>query len=309
MRTKITVVGAGGVGATTAQRLAERDHADVVLIDAAEGLARGTALDIAQAGAIAGYEPSVSGVSGWERAAGSELVVITAGSSRRGGMTRDDLLADNRGVVTGVCEQVAERAPDAVVIVVTDPVDAMCHVALGATAFPRQRVIGMVGILDSARLRTFLAWELGVSVRDVSGLVLGGHGDTMVPVLSHAAVGGVPVRERLDAERLETIVQRTREGGEEVAALLEQGAASHAPAAAVVEMVDAIVLDRKRVLPCTALCHGEYGFDRLFVGVPVKLGRDGVEEIVELELPADERAQLERSAAAARERVEALGRV
>jgi malate dehydrogenase len=224
-------------------------------------------------------------------------------------MSRDDLLARNQEIVADVSRQVAERSPDAIVIVVTNPLDAMCHVALETSQFPRQRVIGMAGILDSARFRTFLAWELGVSTADVTGFVLGGHGDTMVPVISNTNVAGIPIREKVSDQRLEEIVQRTRDGGAEVVKLLQDGSAFYAPSAAVAEMVDAIVLDQKRVVPCAALCQGEYGFDNLFVGVPVKLGRDGVEEIVEIELDEPERRQLERSAEAVRDLVANLQRV
>jgi malate dehydrogenase len=236
----------------------------------------------------------------------AHLVVITAGLPRKPGMDRDELLAANQEIVGDVCARFAERSPDAIVIVVSNPLDAMCHVTLETTEFPRQRVIGMAGILDSARLRTFLAWELGVSTADVTGLVLGGHGDTMVPVLSSTSVAGIPIRQRLSAERLEEIVQRTRDGGGEVVKLLDSGSAFYAPSAAVAEMVDAVVLDRKRVLPCAALCQGEYGIDNLFVGVPVRLGKDGVEEIVEIELEESEREQLQRSADAVREMAEVV---
>ena len=308
MRRKITVVGAGNVGATTAQRIAERNYAEVVMIDVVDGLAQGKALDLNQCGPVVGYESTLVGTDSYEETSGSEIVVITSGLPRQPGMSRDDLLARNREIVGEVSRQVAESSPDAIVVVVTNPLDAMCHVALSATRFPRQRVIGMAGILDSARLRTFLAWELGVSTADVTGLVLGGHGDTMVPVLSNTNVVGIPVRQKVGAERLEEIVQRTRDGGAEVVGLLESGSAFYAPSAAVAEMVDAIVLDRKRVLPCAALCQGEFGIDGLFVGVPVKLGKDGVEEIVEIELDDAERAELARSAEAVRELVGALER-
>jgi malate dehydrogenase len=309
MRRKITIVGAGHVGATTAQRVAERDYADIVLVDIVDGLPQGKALDLNQSGPVVGYEATLTGTNGYEETSGSEIVVITSGLPRKPGMSRDDLLAKNKEIVADVSRQVAERSPDAIVIVVTNPLDAMCHVALEVTEFPRQRVIGMAGILDSARFRTFLAWELGVSTADVTGFVLGGHGDTMVPVISNTNVAGIPIREKVSDQRLEEIVQRTRDGGAEVVKLLQSGSAFYAPSAAVAEMVDAIVLDRKRVLPCTALCQGEYGFDNLFVGVPVKLGRAGVEEIVEIELDDAERQQLERSADAVRELVATLQRV
>jgi malate dehydrogenase len=258
---------------------------------------------------VRGYDASVIGGNDYEETGGSEVVVITSGLPRKPDMSREDLLQANREIVGGVCRQVAERSPDAVVIVVTNPLDAMCHVALEATGFPRQRVIGMAGILDSARLRAFLARELGVSTDEVTGLVLGGHGDTMVPVLSTAQVGGSPVRKLLAPERLEEIVQRARDGGAEVIELLGSGSAFYAPAAAVVEMVDAILLDRKRLLPCTALCQGEYGINNLFVGVPVRLGSGGVEAIVEIELEDEESEQLQRSADSVRQTVEALAEV
>ena len=306
MRQKITVVGAGNVGATTAQRLTERDYADVVIVDIVEGMPQGKALDLNQSGPVVGYEPTLVGTNGYEETAGSDIVVITSGFPRQPGMSRDDLLSKNKEIVGGVGTQVAEHSPEAIVIVVTNPLDAMCHAAFDATGFPRERVICMAGILDSARFRTFLAWELGVSARDVTGFVLGGHGDTMVPVVSYTNVAGVPVSQMIEAGRLEEIVQRTRDGGAEVVKLLQKGSAFYAPAAAVAEMVDAIVFDQKRVLPCAALCRGEYGLDGLFVGVPVRLGAAGIEEIVEIELSDGEREQLAGSAGAVRELVEAL---
>jgi malate dehydrogenase len=278
----------------------------VVLLDIVEGMPQGKALDLNQSGPVVGYEPSMVGTNGYEETAGSSIVVIASGFPRQPGMSRDDLLAKNKEIVGGVAEQVAERSPDAIVIVVTNPLDAMCHVAFDVTSFPRQRVMGMAGILDSARFRTFLAWELGVSARDVTGFVLGGHGDTMVPVVSYTNVAGVPVRQRISDGRLEEIVQRTRDGGAEVVKLLQKGSAFYAPSAAVAEMVDSIVLDQKRVLPCAALCQGEYGLDGLFVGVPVRLGAEGIEEIIEIELDDSERQELEKSAEAVRELVEAM---
>ena len=297
------------MGATTAQRLAERDYADVVLVDIVEGMPQGKALDLNQSGPVLGYEAKVVGTNGYEETSGSEIVVITSGFPRQPGMSRDDLLAKNKEIVGGVAAEVKDRSPDAIVIVVTYPLDAMCHVAFDTTQFPRQRVIGMAGILDSARFRTFLAWELGVSVRDVTGFVLGGHGDTMVPVVSYTNVAGVPIRQKISDDRLEEIVQRTRDGGAEVVKLLQKGSAFYAPSAAVLEMVDSIVFDQKRVLPCAALCQGEYGLDGLFVGVPVRLGAEGVEEIVEIDLDDAERGELEKSAAAVQELVEALKNV
>src|SRR5919201_1289236 len=306
MRRKITVVGAGNVGATTVQRLAERDYADVVMVDIVEGLPQGKALDLNQAGPVVGYEPNIVGTNTYDDTSGSDIVVITSGLPRKPGMSRDDLLAANREIVESVTKEVAELSPDAIIIAVTNPLDAMCHVALETSGFPRQRVVGMAGILDSARFRTFLAWELGVSVRDVTGFVLGGHGDTMVPVTSYTNVAGVPVSQRIDDMRLDEIVQRTRDGGAEVVKLLQKGSAFYAPAAAVAEMVDSIVFDQKRVLPCAALCQGEFGIDGLFVGVPVRLGAEGIEEIVEIDLDDAERDELEKSAGAVQELVEAL---
>jgi malate dehydrogenase len=308
-RKKITVVGAGNVGATAAQRLAERDYADVVLVDIVDGIPQGKALDLNQAGPVVGYEPNVVGTTGYEETAGSDIVIITSGFPRQPGMSRDDLLAKNKEIVGGVAKQVADRSPDAIVIVVTNPLDAMCHVAYDVTGFPRQRVIGMAGVLDSARFRTFLAWELGVSAQDVTGFVLGGHGDTMVPVVSYTNVAGIPVSQKIEAGRLEEIVQRTRDGGAEIVKYLQKGSAYYAPSAAAVEMVDSIIHDQKRVLPCAALCDGEYGLKDLFVGVPVKIGAGGVEEIIEIELTDDETEQLKKSAAAVEELVEALSRV
>jgi malate dehydrogenase len=306
MRNKITVVGAGNVGATTAQRLAERDYADVVLVDIVEGMPQGKVLDLNQAGPVVGYEANLVGTNGYDETAGSDIVVITSGFPRQPGMSRDDLLAKNKEIVGGVAQQVADRSPDAIVIVVTNPLDAMCHVAADVTQFPRQRVIGMAGVLDSARFRTFLAWELGVSVRDVTGFVLGGHGDTMVPVVSYSNVAGVPIRQKISDDRIEEIVQRTRDGGAEVVKLLQKGSAFYAPAAAVAEMCDSIVFDQKRVLPCAALCQGEFGVDGLFVGVPVRLGKEGVEEIIEIDLDDNEKDQLSKSAAAVKELVDAM---
>jgi malate dehydrogenase len=309
VRRKITVVGAGQVGAATAQRLAERDYADLVLVDVVEGLAHGKALDLNQAGSVVGYEPHILGTNRYEESSGSDICVITAGLARRPGMSRDELLAANREIVASVARQIAERSPDAIVVVVTNPLDAMCHVVLDVTGFSRQRVLGMAGILDSARFRTLLASELGVSVRDVTALVLGGHGDTMVPVVSSTTVGGMAVTDRVDPERLEEILQRTRDGGAEIVDLLGEGGAYYAPSAAVADIVDSIVLDRKRVLPCSALCHGEFGIREVFVGVPCRLGAAGIEEIVEARLSAEEQQQLLDSADAVRDLVEGMAKL
>src|SRR3954470_8192797 len=296
MRSKITVVGAGNVGATTAQRLAERDYADVVLVDIVEGLPQGKALDLNQAGPVVGYEPNLTGTNDYEDTAGSDIAIITSGLARQPGMSRDDLLQKNKEIVGDVASKLAESSPDAVIIVVTNPLDAMCHVAYDAVGFPRERVVGMAGILDSARFRTFLAWELGVSTRDVTGFVLGGHGDSMVPVVSYSNVAGVPIRQLISDDRIEEIVDRTRNGGAEIVKFLEKGSAFYAPSASSVEMVDSIIFDQKRVLPCSALCQGEYGIDDLFVGVPVRLGKDGVEEILEFDLDDAEKQELKDSA-------------
>ena len=306
-RVKVTVVGAGNVGATTAQRLAERDYADVVLVDIVEGLPQGKALDLNETGPVVGYEPNVVGSNSYEETAGSAVCVITSGIARKPGMSRDDLLTTNQKIVADVTRNLVARSPETILIVVTNPLDAMCQVAFKEAGFPRERVIGMAGVLDSARFRTFLAWELGVSVRDVTGFVLGGHGDQMVPVASNTNVAGIPVTELIEAERLAEIVQRTRDGGAEVVKLLKSGSAYYAPSASVCEMVDSIVLDQKRVLPCAAHLEGEYGLDGIFVGVPCRLGATGLEEIIEIELSGDERGQLDRSAAAVRELVEVMG--
>lgn len=305
-RKKITVIGAGHVGATTAQRLAERDYADVVLVDIVDGLPQGKALDLNEAGPVVGYEPTITGTNGYEETAGSDIIVITSGVARKPGMSRDDLLTTNQRIVGEVTKKAVEVSPNAIIVVVSNPLDAMCHVALEESGFPSERVVGMAGILDSARFRTFLAWELGVSDRDVTGFVLGGHGDTMVPVVSNTNVAGIPVTELLSPEAIERIVQRTRDGGAEVVKFLKTGSAYYAPSAATVEMVDAIILDQKRVLPCAALLNGQYGVDGLYLGVPVLLGAGGIEKIFEVSLTSDEQAALTNSAAAVRELVDVM---
>jgi malate dehydrogenase len=305
-KSKVTVVGAGNVGGTTAQRLAERNYADVVLVDIVEGLPQGKALDILESGPVLGFDSNVIGTNGYEESAGSDVVVITSGSPRKPGMSRDDLLKTNQNIVQSVTEEVVKHSPETVLVMVANPLDAMCHVAMEVSGFPRERVVGMAGILDTARYRTFIAQELGVSVRDVFALVLGGHGDTMVPLPSMATVGGVAITELLPGDRVEAIVDRTRNGGAEIVGLLQSGSAFYAPSAAAVEMVDAILLDQKRILPCAAYLHGEYGIEDLFVGVPVKLGAAGVEEIIELGLQEDELEDLKNSAGAVRELVEVL---
>jgi malate dehydrogenase len=305
VRHKVTVVGAGNVGATAAQEIARRDYADVVLVDIKEGLQQGKSLDINEAGPVLGYEPRIVGTNGYDETAGSDVVVVTAGLPRKPGMSRDDLVTTNEQIVGSVTDEAVAQSPDAILVVVSNPLDAMCHVAKERSGWPRERVVGMAGILDTARFRTFVAWETGSSARDVGAMVLGGHGDQMVPVVSAANVGGVPLRHLLSEERIGAIVERTRKGGGEVVGLLGTSA-WYAPGAAAAQMVDAIVLDQKRVLPCTAYLEGEYGIDGLYMGVPVKLGSGGVEEIVELELSDDEQSELERSADAVREVVGVL---
>jgi malate dehydrogenase len=305
MRRKVTVVGAGNVGATAAQEIARREYADVVLVDIKEGLPQGKALDIDQAAPVLGYEPSVVGTNGYEETEGSDVVVVTAGVPRTGDMSRDDLVTTNEGIVGSVTREAAERSPDAILIVVSNPLDAMCHVAKTVSGWPRERVFGMAGILDTARFSTFIALETGASAKDVTAMVLGGHGDQMVPVVSATTVGGVPLRQLVSDDRIEAMVERTRKGGGEIVKLLGTSA-WYAPGAAAAQMVDAVVLDQKRVLPCTALLQGEYGIDDLYMGVPVKLGARGIEEIVDLDLTADERAALDESAAAVRDVVSVL---
>jgi malate dehydrogenase len=299
-RPKVTIVGAGNVGATCAQVLARRDYADVVLVDVKEGLPQGKALDIAQMGAILGFEPRLTGTNGYEDTAGSAVVVITAGVPRGPGMSRDDLVATNERIVAAVTEQALAQSPAAVLVVVSNPLDAMCHVAKAVSGLPRERVLGMAGILDTARFSTFVAWETGSSVKDVQTLVLGGHGDQMVPLVSATRVGGVPLAELVDSRRIGSLIERTAKGGGEIVELLGTSA-WYAPGAAAAAIVDAIVLDEKRVLPCAALLEGEYGLAGVYVGVPVRLGAGGIEAIVELELSAEEHSALQASAAAVAE--------
>ncbi|TML09795.1 MAG: malate dehydrogenase [Actinobacteria bacterium] len=304
-RRKVTVVGAGAVGATCAQVLAQRDYADVVLVDIKEGLPQGKALDINQMGAVLGYEPNVVGSNGYEESSESDVVVITAGVPRTGDMSRDDLVSTNEKIVAQVIEAAVVQSPEAVLIVVSNPLDAMCHVAKSVSGWPKERVFGMAGILDTARFSTFIAWETGASVKDVTAMVLGGHGDEMVPVVSATTVGGVPVRKLASEDAIHAMVERTAKGGGELVKFLGTSA-WYAPGAAAAQMVDAIMLDEKRVLPCTAYLEGEYGIDGLYIGVPVKLGRGGIEEVVELELSEDEQTMLNESADAVREVVGVL---
>jgi malate dehydrogenase len=304
-RRQVAVVGAGNVGATCAQELARRDYADIVLVDIKEGLAAGKALDVNQAGAVLGYEPNATGSTGYEESAGSDVVVVTAGVPRTGDMSRDDLVSTNEKIVGSVTREVVEHSPNAILIVVSNPLDAMCHVAKNVSGWPRERVFGMAGILDTARFSTFIARETGSSVKDVNAMVLGGHGDQMVSVVSATTVGGVPLRKLLPDARIAELVERTAKGGGELVKLLGTSA-WYAPGAAAAQMVDAIMLDEKRILPCTAYLEGEYGIDGLYMGVPVKLGARGIEEIVELDLTEDERTALEASTEAVREVVSVL---
>jgi malate dehydrogenase len=304
-RRKVTVVGAGNVGATCAQVLAVSDYADVVLVDIKEGLPQGKALDINQMGAVLGYEPNVVGSNDYAPTAGSDVVVITAGLPRSPGMSRDDLVQTNEKIVKDVTEQVVAKSPDAILIVVSNPLDAMCHVAKNVSGLSKERVFGQAGILDTARLKTFIAWETGASVKDVAAVVLGGHGDQMVSVVSATTVGGVPIRKLLSEQTIAGLVERTAKGGGEVVQLLGTSA-WYAPGAAAAQMVDSIMLDSKRVLPCTAYLEGEYGIEGLYMGVPVKLGRTGVEQILEVELDETEQAALAASADAVREVVGVL---
>jgi malate dehydrogenase len=304
-RRKVTVVGAGNVGATCAQELARGDYCDVAVVDIKEGLAEGKALDINQAGAVLGYEPRVTGSTEYEITAGSDVVVLTAGVPRTGDMSRDDLVTTNEGIVGSVTEQVIRQSPDAILIVVSNPLDAMCQVAKNVSGWPKERVFGMAGILDTSRFSTFIAHETGASVKDVTAMVLGGHGDQMVSVVSATTVGGVPLRKLVPDERIAELVARTAKGGGELVALLGTSA-WYAPGAAAAQMVDAIMLDEKRVLPCTAYLEGEYGIEDLYMGVPVKLGAAGIEEIIELDLSEDEQRLLHESAEAVRDVVGVL---
>jgi malate dehydrogenase len=301
----VTVVGAGNVGATAAQEIARRDYADVVLVDIKEGLPQGKALDIDQAASVLVYEPSVVGSNGYEETKGSDVVVVTAGVPRTGEMSRDDLVTINEGIVGSVTREVGEYSPDAILIVVSNPLDAMCHVAKNVSDWPKNRVFGMAGILDTARFSASIAWATGASIKDVTAMVLGGHGDQMVSVVSATTVGGVPLRKLLADDTIQKLVARTAKGGGELVSLLGTSA-WYAPGAAAAQMVASIMLDEKRVLPCTAYLEGEYGIDDLYMGVPVKLGAEGIEEIYELDLSDDEREQLQASAEAVRDVVGVL---
>jgi malate dehydrogenase len=301
MRKKVTVVGAGNVGANCALRIAEKELADVVLVDVIEGVPQGKALDLLESGPVQGYDVQITGANDYEPTAGSDVVVITAGFPRKPGMSRDDLLMANYAIVKAATEEAAKRSPNAILIIVTNPLDAMCWTALQVSGFPKQRVIGMAGVLDTARYRTFIAQELGVSVENVTAMVLGGHGDTMVPLVRLTNVSGIPVTELLDQAVIDKIVERTRNGGAEIVKYLKTGSAYYAPSASAIEMVESILRDKKKVLPCAAYLEGEYGFNGVFVGVPVKLGSEGIEKIYELKLSAAERAELVKSTAAVEE--------
>jgi malate dehydrogenase len=307
MRPKVTVVGAGNVGATVAQYVVERELADVVLTDVIDGLPQGKALDLLEAGPVHDYDCRLTGANDYNATAGSDIVVITAGLARKPGMSRDDLLMKNAEIMRGVTQEVVRQSPNAILIVVTNPLDAMAQLAWKVSGLPRERVIGMAGILDSARFRTFIAMELSVSVENVTAFVLGGHGDTMVPLPRYSTVAGIPITELLPKERIDAIVQRTRDGGAEIVNLLKAGSAYYAPGASVVEMVEAILRDKKKIVPCAVYLDGEYGIKGLFVGVPVKLGRAGVEQIVQIKLLPNEEAEIKRSASAVKELVDKLG--
>jgi malate dehydrogenase len=307
MVNKITVVGAGNVGATTAQRVAEKQLArTVVLVDVVEGIPQGKGLDQWESAPIEGFDTHIVGTNGYAETAGSDVVIITAGIARKPGMSRDDLLNTNAGIVKSVAAEIKASSPNAILIIVSNPLDVMCYVAKQVTGFPRERVIGMAGVLDTARYRSFLAEALDVSVRDIQAMVLGGHGDTMVPLISYTTVSGIPVTQLMDRSKLDAIVDRTRSGGGEIVKHLKTGSAFYAPSAGAVQMAEAIVRDQKRILPCAAWLEGEYGEKGIFLGVPCKLGRKGLERIIEVELTAEERAALEKSAEAVREPMKAV---
>ena len=309
MEKKVTIIGAGNVGATVAQRLAERELCDVVLIDLVDGIPQGKALDLMEAAPIERHDACLTGSTDYSASAGSGIVIITAGIPRKPGMSRDELLDTNRRIVKEVTEKAVHLSPDAILIIVSNPLDAMCHVAYEVSGFPRNRVVGMAGVLDAARFSAFIAKELNVSVENVHAFVLGGHGDSRVPLPRYTTVAGIPVTELIPKERLDAIVQRTRDGGAEIVGLLKTGSAYYAPASATVAMAEAILKDKKKILPCAAYLKGEYGIEGLFIGVPVKLGKGGVEEVISISLTPEEQSALERSAATVRELVDAMKRM
>ncbi|MDY6973694.1 MAG: malate dehydrogenase [Thermodesulfobacteriota bacterium] len=310
MRKRVTVIGAGYVGATAAMRLAEKELADVVLIDIIEGVPAGKALDLTEAAPIERHDARIIGTTGdYAKASGSDIVIITAGIPRKPGMSRDDLLSTNMGIMASVTKEVSAVAPNAILIIVSNPLDAMCHVASEISCFPKNRVLGMAGVLDSARFRAFISMELNVSVENTHAFVLGGHGDTMVPLPRYSSVAGIPITELMSSERIKAIVERTRNGGAEIVGLLKTGSAYYAPASAAVEMAEAILKDKKKILPCAARLEGEYGINGLFIGVPVKLGEDGIEEIIEIKLTDDEQEALNHSADAVRKLVDDMKRL
>ncbi len=306
MDKKVTVIGAGNVGATAAQRLAEKELCDVVLIDIVEGVPQGKALDLAEAAPIEKHDARLTGSNGYEASAGSDIVIITAGIPRKPGMSRDDLISTNAGIVKNVTREVLKHSPGTILIIVSNPLDAMCHVAFEASGLPKSRVLGMAGVLDSARFRAFISMELNVSVESTHAFVLGGHGDTMVPLPRYSTVAGIPLTELLPKERIDALVKRTANGGAEIVSLLKTGSAYYAPASAAVEMAESILKDKKKILPCAAYLEGEYGIQGLFIGVPVKIGAKGIEEVIQIRLTKDEQAALEKSAAAVAELVEVL---
>lgn len=306
MDKKVTVIGAGNVGATAAQRLVEKQLCDVVLVDIAQGLPQGKALDLSEAAPIEKHDAKIEGANEYESSKDSDIVIITAGIPRKPGMSRDDLISTNMKIMKDVTTQVVKHSPNAIIIIVSNPLDAMCHVAFDASGFPKNRVIGMAGVLDSARFRTFIARELDVSVENTHAFVLGGHGDTMVPLPRYSTVAGIPLTELLPADKIEALVQRTRDGGAEIVGLLKTGSAFYAPASAAVEMAEAILKDTKKILPCAALLKGEYGINDLFIGVPVKLGANGIEDIIQIKLTDEEQQALNKSADAVQELVDTL---
>ncbi|PKB84043.1 MAG: malate dehydrogenase [SAR202 cluster bacterium Io17-Chloro-G9] len=306
MRSKVTVVGAGNVGATTAQRIHQLGYTDVVLVDVVEDLPQGKSLDMLESGPVLGSDATITGSNGYEESADSELVVITAGIARRPGMSRDDLLLTNMRITASVTEQVVKHSPNCIIITVTNPLDAMVQNVYETSGFPRNRVFGMAGILDTARFRTFIAQELDVSVEDVQAVVLGGHGDDMVPLVRYTSVGGIPVSELMAEEKIDQLVERTRQGGGEIVALLKEGSAYYAPSAAITQMVEAVLLDKKRILPCCAYLEGEYGINGLCVGVPVKVGAGGMEQIIQIDLTNEEKTALSNSAASVQELVDVM---